>query len=107
MARNLAAEPSFATEEIQGDILPGLPKNHEHLIFFHIHDLAKFKAFLKTLDITSMRECLAKRVAIRAKKDAHDDTIIPTPGLNIAFTFTGLETLGVTGMGAVPSLKGL
>ena len=105
MARNLANEPVFATSEIQGDILPGLPKNHEHLIFFHIQNVGKFKKFVKGLSLTSMQECLAKRAAIKVKKAAHDDTIIPTPGLNIAFTFKGLETLGVAGMNAVPSLK--
>jgi hypothetical protein len=55
MARNLADEPPFSTSEIQGDILPGLPKNHEHLIFFHIQDVGRFKAFVKSLSLTSMQ----------------------------------------------------
>ena len=38
MARDLNLEPAFPTDEIQGDILPGLPKKHEHLIFFRVTD---------------------------------------------------------------------
>jgi Dyp-type peroxidase family len=98
MARDLNLEPVFPTDEIQGDILPGLPKKHEHLIFFQIKDRVAFKKFLQTLDITSMKECIAKRDAIKVKKDARDATIISTPGLNIAFTFHGLVTLGVPGL---------
>jgi hypothetical protein len=34
MARDLNAEPLFPTEDIQADILVGLLKQHEHLMFF-------------------------------------------------------------------------
>jgi len=34
MARDLNAEPLFPVEEIQADILVGLKKRHEHLMFF-------------------------------------------------------------------------
>jgi hypothetical protein len=54
MSRNLLAEPIFPTNDIQGDILVGLPKNKEHLIFFEITDAPQFKAFLRTLEITSV-----------------------------------------------------
>jgi Dyp-type peroxidase family len=104
MARDLNLEPAFPTDEIQGDILPGLPKKHEQLIFFRIVDTGAFKTFLKTLDVTSMKECIAKRDAIKVKKDAKDETLVPTPGLNIAFTFHGLVALGVTGLNAAASL---
>lgn len=104
MARNLALEPVFPTADVQGDILPGLPKKHEHLMFFRITDTGAFKTFLKRLEVTSMRECIAKRDAIKAKKNAGDETIIPAPGLNIAFTFQGLVTLGVAGLDAPGSL---
>jgi len=68
MARNLTAEPPLPVNEIQGDILIGLPKRHEHLMFFEIVDPVKFKAFLKTVDITSVQECLEKRQAIADNK---------------------------------------
>src|SRR6195952_2862929 len=93
MARNLQNEPLLAVTDIQGDILVGLPKNHEHLIFFEIANTQRFKAFLKDLEITTADECLAKRAAIAAHKAANIDTIIPAPGLNIAFTYNGLQHL--------------
>src|SRR3712207_1173673 len=97
-ARDLAAEPLLAVADIQGDILSGMPKRHEHLIFFQITDTAKFKAFLKTLHITSVRECLDKRAAIEDHKKNKVETLIPTPMLNVAFTFAGLKELGVGGL---------
>lgn len=47
MARALNAEPLFPTEDIQGDILAGLPKRRERLLFFRVEDPAAFTAFLK------------------------------------------------------------
>jgi Dyp-type peroxidase family len=41
-----------------------------------------------------MKEGLAQRSTIQANKDKKIDRIIPAPGLNIAFTFAGLSTLG-------------
>lgn len=96
MPRNLHAEPLLPTDDIQGDILVGLLKNHEHLIFFEIEDTNKFKVFLKTLPITSASECLGQRDLIASNKENGRDTTIPTPGLNIAFTFEGLKVLGAT-----------
>ena len=96
-ARDLAAEPLLPANDIQGDILVGLPKRHERLIFFEITDQQKFKSFLKMLDVTSVQECLDKRAAITSNKARGDKRLIPTPGLNIAFTFAGLEVLGVSG----------
>jgi hypothetical protein len=93
MARDLSLEPLFPTTDIQGDILVGLLKNHEHLIFFNIADVAKFKAFLHSLHITSMQDCLDQRAMIKQHKDNGIDVILPTPGLNIAFTAAGLKVL--------------
>ena len=104
MARDLLLEPAFPTSDIQGDILAGLPKRHEHLVFFRITDPAKFRAFLKTLDLTSMQECLDKRAAIKARKDKGDETVLPTPGLNVAFTFKGLTALNVPGIDHAPGM---
>ena len=104
MARDLSLEPAFPTSDIQGDILAGLLKRHEHLVFFRIADPAKFRAFLKTLDLTSMQECLDKRAAIKARKDKGDETVLPTPGLNVAFTFKGLTALNVPGIDHAPGM---
>lgn len=105
MPRDLTAEPALPAADIQGDILAGMPKRHEHLIFFGISDRAKFKAFLKTLSITSVQECLDKRAAIADHKKNGVETLIPTPGLSVAFTFAGLKELGVGGLEQPSALK--
>ncbi len=105
MARDLSLEPALPTNNIQGDILVGLAKRHEHLMFFRIVDVDEFRAFLKTLHITSMQECLDQRAAIAQAKANHVATVLPTPGLNVAFTFSGLQRLGVTGFPNDPSLN--
>lgn len=94
MPRDLQAEPILPTEDIQADILVGLLKNHEHLIFFEIVDVVRFKMFLKTLAVTSASECLSQRALIAANRERGIDTPIPTPGLNMAFTHRGLQQLG-------------
>jgi hypothetical protein len=95
MARDLNAEPIFPISDIQGDILAGLPKRCELLLFFKIQDPAAFKTFLKTLHVTSMEECLAQRDLIEHRKKEGIKTLVPTPGLNVAFTHKGLTKLGV------------
>jgi Dyp-type peroxidase family len=105
MPRNFQAEPIFPTSDIQGDILVGLPKNREHLIFFEITDAPKFKTLLRTLEITSVQECLNKRAAIAANKANGIETLVPTPGLNIAFTYKGLEELNAPNLPAPAAVK--
>lgn len=106
MPRDLNAEPTFQTPDIQGDILAELPKRCELLLFFKIQDPKIFKAFLKTLHITSMEECLAQRDLIKRRKEAGIETLVPTPGLNVAFTHKGLTKLGVEGIdGEQPALE--
>src|SRR5450759_2996023 len=105
MARALNAEPLFPTEDIQGDILAGLPKRRERLLFFRVEDPAAFTAFLKDLQLTSLQECLAQRDLIKQRKAAGVPTLVPTPGLNVAFTHTGLQKLGVDGLAGTQALR--
>lgn len=105
MARALNAEPLFPTEDIQGDILAGLPKRRERLLFFRVEDPAAFTAFLKDLQLTSLQECLAQRDLIKQRKAAGVPTLVPTPGLNVAFTHTGLQKLGVDGPAGTQGLQ--
>ena len=94
MSHDAGLEPLFPIADIQGDILVGLPKRHEHLMFFEVVDDGIFKKFLDSLDITSMQDCLRFRDEIAAQKQINDQ-LIPTPGLNIAFTAGGLIKLGI------------
>jgi Dyp-type peroxidase family len=103
MARNLSLEPALPTTAIQADILVGLLKKHEHFIFFQIVNPPAFKTFLKTLHITSMQDTLDQKNAIQAARDAAKTSgkplnVLPTPGLNVAFTYSGLAELGITGI---------
>ncbi|KAJ7081603.1 dye-decolorizing peroxidase precursor [Mycena belliarum] len=73
-------------DNIQGDILVGMHKDKELFFFFSINDAATFKSKLKSdilPFITTTREILAV------------DTQPITAAVNIAFSSTGLVTLGV------------
>ena len=104
MARDLTAEPLFPTRDIQGDILTELPKRRERLLFFRITDPPVFREFLRGLAVTSMDECLAQRALIAQRKAAGVQTDVPTPGLNVALTFPGMQELGVEGLDDAPGL---
>jgi Dyp-type peroxidase family len=75
------------------------------MLFFGIDDPAAFKAFLNDLHVTSMRECLEQRATISQRKSAGTETLLPTPGLNAAFTYRGLARLGVVGLDGVAELE--
>jgi Dyp-type peroxidase family len=107
MVRDLTAEPLFPIEDIQGDILVGLPKRFERLLFFSIDEPDDFKEFLNALQVTSVAECLAVRDLIAQRKAAGIQTLVPAPGLNVAFTYAGLTRLGIPGLDAAVELAAL
>jgi Dyp-type peroxidase family len=98
MARDVSTEPIFPADDIQGDILVGLLKKVEKFVFFTIgssdEDREAFQAFLSTLEITTMQQCLDQRGAVAASQAAGSNALLSTPGLNVAFTRTGLNVLG-------------
>ena len=98
MARDLSAEPLLDVDVVQGDILVGLIKKVEHLLFFRIDDVDAFKTFAKVMDVTSMKDCLDQQTLIQTRKAAGLQALVPTPGLNIAFTAKGLTVLKVGGI---------
>ncbi|GAB2595396.1 Dyp-type peroxidase [Microlunatus antarcticus] len=104
MTRDVHAEPVLATTRIQGDILPGLLKKNELLLFFRIDSAADFLPFLKGLPITSMETVLDQRAEVADRRTRGVTALIPAPGLNVAFTFTGLTKLGVAGLSGAPGL---
>ena len=75
MSHDAGLEPLFPIADIQGDILVGLPKRHEHLMFFEVVDDGIFKKFLDSLDITSMQDCLRFRDEIAAQKQINDQLL--------------------------------
>jgi Dyp-type peroxidase family len=106
MARELDKEPLLPSKDIQGDILAGLIKRREHLLFFDITNAQAFKTFLDGLELTSQEVALAQRDLIKQRKAEGIETVVPTPGLNVAFTFRGLKKLGVQGIDDT-TIKGL
>lgn len=104
MTRISKYEPLLALDDIQGDILIGLPKRFERLLFFKIVDAAKFGAAIAAMTFTSAADCLAFQGIIADRKRDGIETLIPTPGFNIAFTFNGLAALHVNGLeAAIPA----
>ena len=104
MPRDVHAEPVLATSRIQGDLLPGLLKKNELLLFFRIDDAGDFLPFLKRLPVTSMQTVLDQQAEVADRRSRGVTALIPAPGLNVAFTFTGLTKLGVTGLAGAPGL---
>jgi Dyp-type peroxidase family len=104
MSRDVHAEPVLATTRIQGDILPGLLKKDELLLFFRIDSPADFLPFLKGLPLTSTQTVLDQRAEVADRRSRGVTALIPAPGLNVAFTFSGLTKLGVAGLSGAPGL---
>ena len=104
MSRDLHAEPTLDTRVIQGDILPGLVKREELLLFFRIEDPTLFVPFVQGLPLTTAAEVLEQRAEIARRRAAGIEDLLPTPGLNVAFTYAGLTALGVDGLDDAPEL---
>lgn len=92
------SEVTLDLPEIQGDVLIGLKKNAEVFVFFEITDVARFRSELGTIfqDITFSD----RMKAIEEAKQAG-----PIPfflGLNVAFTASGLQKVGLNVAGLEP-----
>ncbi|TEY60736.1 hypothetical protein BOTCAL_0177g00120 [Botryotinia calthae] len=88
---------------IQGDIWPGLPKRIQKFMFFKINKADDFKQRLRTFvkdgGITSAKDaCDMKNKILAAKLQAQRSgrpaKIQSLPGVNVAFTSTGLAAMG-------------
>ena len=107
MARDLAAEPILPIDDIQGDVLIGLLKRVERLIFFKISDITRFRQFVSNLHLTSTRDCLNQRSLAADHRKANGlDSLMPAPGLNIAFTQAGLNALDIEAAPGLPAFNG-
>ncbi|KAF9739233.1 hypothetical protein PMIN03_005012 [Paraphaeosphaeria minitans] len=109
------ADSDFKLSNIQGDIIVGLSKRIEIFFFFRIADATAFKSQLKSLIplITTADKATGEKAAIRAFKAARasgvigdgtnelgeitgDGDLLPTAGVNIAFSQKGLTALSIT-----------
>jgi Dyp-type peroxidase family len=90
-------KPTLNVENIQGDILSGLPKKYETFVFFDIANANQFRQKLKDVIplITTAAQVLLDLDAIAAKQAKGDKSLIKLAGTNIAFSHTGLVALGI------------
>jgi Dyp-type peroxidase family len=94
------SEPQLEIDDIQGDILVGLPKDFEWFISFTIENPENFKRFARNslvTRITSTAEVLAWESAFQTLKGNTQGVKLPLVGLNVAFAKSGLEKLNVPG----------
>ena len=88
-----------ARRNIQGNIVPGFNKDHQHFLFYRITDVLRAKKFLRVMSpsITSMDEVLdfvrAHR-ALRLKLGVTEPPGLKATWVNIAFSCRGIEKLG-------------
>ena len=94
------AEPVYdaaARDDIQGNIIPGFNKDHQHFLFFGIEKLKTAKAFLRDLvpRISTMEEVIAYRRLYRATrlKLGRHNTMLCSTWLNIGFSHHGIALL--------------
>ena len=89
-------DPNLAVNEIQGDVLIGLPKKAQVFVFFTIKDKSAFKsAFAKSLvpEITTTRQVQEQMEQIKAHKACGRKDLLPIFGFNVGFTNHGIELL--------------
>ncbi|KNZ82347.1 Peroxidase 1 [Termitomyces sp. J132] len=84
-------------DNIQGDILSGLPKKTQTYFFFQITDVKLFKIqlshFIPQIETTS--QVLKDRKAIEDHKKKGNKTLLKIVGVNIAFSHKGFVMLNI------------
>jgi Dyp-type peroxidase family len=90
--------PTLDFDNIQGDILEGLPKKFQSFYFFAITNPIEFRKRLQQIIplITTTTQALADTAAIQKHKSFGNINLLNIVGTNIAFSHTGLNTLGIT-----------
>ncbi len=97
-----APAPVIAVDEIQGDVLIGLPKKAQVFVFFTIKDKAAFKAaFTKSLlhEVTTTQQVQQQMAQIATAKQAGAKALLPIFGFNVGFTNMGIALLAGSNAG--------
>lgn len=88
---------SATQDDIQGNIIPGFNKDHQHFLFYTIGDAKKCKGFLRWMIpyLSSMEEVLAFRRLFRSLKlrVGESITMLSSTWINIAFSHRGIALL--------------
>jgi hypothetical protein len=84
-------------DAIQGNILAGFNKDHQHFLFFHLPDSEAGQGWLRTTieTLASSREVLAFNELFRRASAQGRSSLPKATWANLALTFTGLRALGV------------
>lgn len=88
--------PQLELEDIQGDLLVGMQKNAELFLFFKITDAPRFKALMRQYivgQVTNARTAAERERIIEARKQGRPRRIGLWLGLNLGFTWEGLNQL--------------
>ena len=93
-------EPVFdsaAQDDIQGNIIPGFNKDHQHFLFLRIRKPKAAKVFLREIlpRISTMEEVIAFRRLYRSKRFllGRHNTYLCSTWINIAFSRHAIELL--------------
>ncbi|KAG6897982.1 hypothetical protein C0992_007936 [Termitomyces sp. T32_za158] len=105
-----ASSAALNLDNIQGDILSGLPKKTQTYFFFEITNAKLFRSQLSHLVplVKTTSQTLKDRKKIDDHKKKGDRTLIEMVGVNIAFSHKGFVKLGIddtTLTGTEPSFK--
>ncbi|KAF5375843.1 hypothetical protein D9615_008174 [Tricholomella constricta] len=84
-------------DNIQGDILSGLPKKTQTYFFFQITDARLFRSQLVEFTplVKTVAQVIKDRKAIDDHKRKGDKTLITMVGVNIAFSHKGFAFMGI------------
>ncbi|GLB42843.1 putative peroxidase [Lyophyllum shimeji] len=93
----LPAPTDLDLNNIQGDILSGLPKKTQTYFFFQITDVTLFRSQLVKFIplVKTVAGVLKDRKAIEDHKKKGDKTLITMVGVNIAFSHKGFVAMGI------------
>ena len=101
-ARGVDPEPVFdeaARDQIQGNIIPGFRKDHQHFLFFKLGRKADAKRWLRWIapQITPMDDALAFVRSFRALRDrlGSKDAPLKATWINIAFSYGAIAGTGI------------
>jgi Dyp-type peroxidase family len=93
-------EPVFdsaAQDDIQGNIIPGFNKDHQHFLFLKVRKVKETKVFLRELlpRISTMEEVIAFRRLYRSKRFllGRHNTYLCSTWVNIGFSHHAIELL--------------
>ena len=88
--------PQLELDDIQGDMPVGMQKNAELFLFFKITNAPRFKGLMRQHivgQVTNARTTVERERIIESQKQGRPGSVGPWLGLNLGFTWEGLNQL--------------